>query len=193
MYFGKVKYLIVGLGNIGDTYVGTRHNVGFDCLDYIAGQRKLEFKPERFGQYAETRFRGRKLCLLKPDTFMNLSGHAVAFWVKKLRIPLNHLIVITDDLNLDFGLIRLKPKGGNGGHNGLKSIEEVLGTQEYPRIRIGISSEFTPGKQVDYVLSAWNAGEPEILPKLFHRIQKGIEEFAFRGIGLAMTSLNAKE
>lgn len=187
-----MKYLVVGLGNIGDDYAHTRHNVGFDCLDYMAEKYDISFKNERFGQMATTRFRGRTFYFLKPDTYMNLSGNAVSFWVNKLAIPLNHLIVITDDLNLNFGTIRMRPKGSSGGHNGLKNIEQVIGNQQYPRIRVGISAEFKSGHQIDYVLSRWSAEEASELPKLFEKIKSAIEELSFRGIGMAMNSLNSK-
>ncbi|MCB0734035.1 MAG: aminoacyl-tRNA hydrolase [Flavobacteriales bacterium] len=187
-----MKYLIVGLGNIGAQYEHTRHNVGFDCLDAFSQAYELEFKPDHFGQYAASRYRGRSLHFLKPDTYMNLSGNAVHYWVKKLNVPLNHLIVITDDLNLPFGTIRLKAKGSHGGHNGLRNIEEVLGTQAYPRVRVGIGSEFRTGEQVDFVLSHWHPNEATELPAMFLRIRKAIEELTFRGIGMAMNQLNTK-
>jgi peptidyl-tRNA hydrolase, PTH1 family len=187
-----LKYLIVGLGNIGDKYASTRHNVGFDCLDFMAAKYEISFKPERFGHYAKTKFKGRNLHFLKPDTFMNLSGNAVAYWIKKLNIPFNHLIIITDDLNLPFGTIRLRPKGSGGGHNGLQNIEEVIQTQQYPRVRVGLGSEFRIGHQIDFVLSKWSDEESAQLPIIFKRINESLEELTFRGIGIAMNSLNIK-
>ncbi|MBI1307284.1 MAG: aminoacyl-tRNA hydrolase [Bacteroidetes bacterium] len=186
-----MKYLIAGLGNIGDKYAHTRHNVGFDCLDYIASKYDFKFENDRFGELGNSKFRGRNLYFLKPDTFMNLSGNAIGFWMRKLDIPLNHLIVITDDLNLPFGKIRMKPKGSHGGHNGLRNIESVLNSQQYPRIRVGIGSDFKTGEQVDFVLSKWLPDEEEILQNLYEKIRLGIEETVFRGIGMAMNSLNA--
>ncbi len=188
-----MKYLIVGLGNIGDAYASTRHNVGFDCLDYLSEKYDFKFSSDRFGQYGHTKYRGRNLHFLKPDTYMNLSGQAVNFWINKLSVPLNHVLILTDDLNLPFGTLRLKARGSSGGHNGLKNIEEVLASQNYPRLRFGISSEFSPGQQIDYVLSTWTEDEKAKLPELFELVKKAIEELTFRGIGMAMNSLNTRK
>lgn len=188
-----MKYLIVGLGNIGDKYANTRHNIGFNCLDYLATSYGSQFESDRFGMVAHAKFRGRNLVLLKPDTFMNLSGNAVAFWMSKLNVPLNHMLIVTDDLNLTFGVLRMRAKGSHGGHNGLKNIEAMLNSQQYPRLRFGISADFQTGKQVDYVLSTWSDEELISLPAAFDKIKAGIEEWTFRGIGMAMNLVNTRD
>jgi PTH1 family peptidyl-tRNA hydrolase len=187
-----MKYLIVGLGNIGDKYTDTRHNVGFGFLDFLAEKYEMTWKAERFGAYASHKYRGRNLHFLKPDTYMNLSGNALRFWMKKLSMQPHQILIITDDLNLPFGTLRMRAKGSDGGHNGLKSIQEVLGGSKYPRIRVGISADFDTGKQVDYVLGKWSDEESEQLPVLYAKMQKGIEEMVFRGIGMAMNLVNTK-
>lgn len=187
-----MKYLIVGLGNIGDKYQNTRHNVGFSFLDFLAEKYGFSFENDRFGAYASDRYRGRSLHFLKPDTYMNLSGNALQFWMKKLSVQQHQILIITDDLNLPFGTLRMRAKGSDGGHNGLKSIQEVLGGTKYPRIRVGIGAEFSEGKQVDYVLGEWSESEVEQLPALYDKMQKGIEEMVFRGIGMAMNLVNTK-
>ncbi|MDT8347859.1 MAG: aminoacyl-tRNA hydrolase, partial [Flavobacteriaceae bacterium] len=145
------KYLIVGLGNPGADYEFTRHNVGFKALDYFAESQSAPFEAARFGKLATTSIKGRKMFLLKPDTYMNLSGKAVVFWQKQENIPLENTLIITDDLNLDFGVLRLKAKGSAGGHNGLQNIQDILQAQAYPRLRVGIGNRFSRGRQVDYV------------------------------------------
>ena len=185
-----MKFLIVGLGNIGDKYANTRHNVGFDFLDYLAEKYEMTFKSERFGAYASHRYRGRSLHFLKPDTYMNLSGNAIRFWMQKLSLEKHQILVITDDLNLPFGKLRMRAKGSDGGHNGLRNIQDVLGTSQYPRIRVGIGSDFAKGHQVDFVLNTWTEDEAEKLPALFAKMQKGLEEHTFRGIGMAMNLVN---
>lgn len=155
----EVKYLIVGLGNKGEEYLETRHNIGFKVLDKVMEKLNISFEPNRFGMYAEHKYRGRVLCFLQPDTYMNLSGKAVKFWMQKHGIPIDNVLIITDDLNLPFGKIRVRFKGSNGGHNGLKSLEAELGSSVYPRMRIGIGNEFSKGKQVDYVLGEWTNEE----------------------------------
>lgn len=185
-----MKYLIVGLGNIGEKYTDTRHNVGFDFLDYLAGQYGMTFKSERFGAYASHKYRGRMLHFLKPDTYMNLSGNAVRFWMQKLSMEKHQIIIVTDDLNLPFGKLRMRAKGSDGGHNGLRNIQEILNTTQYPRIRVGIGADFGQGQQVDYVLGEWTAEERAMLPELFAKMQKGLEEHVFRGIGMAMNLVN---
>jgi PTH1 family peptidyl-tRNA hydrolase len=188
-----MKYILFGLGNIGAQYELTRHNVGFLFLDYLADAYGVSFKPDRFGMYATAKYRGRVIHMIKPDTFMNLSGNAVAFWLKKLNAPLNHVVVITDDLNLAFGTIRLKAKGSDGGHNGLKSIQQSLQQTNYPRVRFGISDVFDKGRQVDYVLGTWEKEEAERLPEMFEKTKLALEELFFRGIGMAMNKLNTVE
>jgi len=146
------KFLIVGLGNPGAEYVNTRHNIGFKIVDFLANENQADFQTVKLGSVAEVRIKGRTLILLKPNTYMNLSGKAVKYWLEKEKIPLENLLIITDDLNLPFGTIRLKAKGSDGGHNGLKSIQALLQTTNYARFRFGISDKFKKGQQVDYVL-----------------------------------------
>jgi PTH1 family peptidyl-tRNA hydrolase len=150
------KYLIAGLGNIGSDYVNTRHNIGFKILDAIAETENLNYEDRKLGKIARYKIKGRQVLLLKPNTYMNLSGKAVKYWLDKEKIPLENLLVITDDLNLPFDSIRLKTKGSAGGHNGLKDIQETLHTTQYNRFRFGISADFKKGRQVDYVLGTWS-------------------------------------
>ena len=153
------KFLIVGLGNIGAEYVNTRHNIGFKVVDFFARKESVSFQTAKLGDVAEFTTKGRKLILLKPNTYMNLSGKAVKYWMEKENIDKENILIITDDLNLSFGTIRIKTKGSDGGHNGLKNIQLLLNSTEYPRFRFGISDEFKKGKQVDYVLGEWNDDE----------------------------------
>ena len=186
------KYLIAGLGNIGADYINTRHNIGFKVLDFLARKEGLTFGTAKLGAVAEYSLKGRKLFLLKPNTYMNLSGKAVQYWMQKENIPLENLLVITDDLNLPFGTIRIKPKGSDGGHNGLKNINLVLNTQNYTRFRFGISDEFKKGQQVDYVLGQWS---PEEESKLTERLDVSIDvikSFATAGLENTMTAFNGK-
>jgi len=157
------KYLIVGLGNIGEKYANTRHNIGFKVLDAFAEQENIAFETQKLGDIAIYKIKGKTLLLLKPSTFMNLSGKAVLYWLTKENIPLENLLIITDDLNLSFGSIRLKTKGSDGGHNGLKDIQDKLKTTNYNRFRFGISDAFNKGKQIDYVLGEWDTEESEKL------------------------------
>lgn len=156
---GNMKYLIVGLGNPGGKYADTRHNIGFDVLDALIEDSESSFETERYADRAEIKFKGRKLVLIKPNTFMNLSGKAVHFWLQKEKIPMSNLLVISDDLALPFGTLRLKGKGSAGGHNGLKDIEAVLKTVNYSRLRFGIGSDYARGKQADFVLGPWSLEE----------------------------------
>ena len=186
------KFLIVGLGNIGAEYVNTRHNIGFKTLDFLAKQESLDFQTVKLGSLAEYKLKGKTILLLKPNTYMNLSGKAVQYWMEKEKINIENVLIITDDLNLSFGTIRIKPKGTDGGHNGLKSIQQILNSSEYPRFRFGISDEFKKGKQVDYVLGEWDETEKE---KLTERLEKSIEAikcFALSGLENAMTTYNGK-
>lgn len=187
-----MKYLVVGLGNKGDEYENTRHNIGFKVVDKIAEMLDVSFKSANFGWMAEGKYKGRKVLLLKPDTYMNLSGKAVKFWIEKEKIPLNKLMVITDDLSLPFGTLRMKLKGSHGGHNGLKNIQDILQTNVYPRLRCGISSEFEKGKQVDYVLGEWADEEKEKLPERIEQFSKATLTYVFAGIQNAMTTYNGK-
>jgi len=186
------KFLIVGLGNIGAEYVNTRHNIGFKVLDYLARKEGLDFQTVKLGSLAEYKFKGRTFLLLKPNTYMNLSGKAVQYWMEKENIPLENIFVITDDLNLSFGTIRIKPKGSDGGHNGLKNINLVLNTNQYTRFRFGISDEFKKGRQVDYVLGEWNAAENEALPERLETAAEIIKSFGTAGLENTMTTFNGK-
>ena len=186
------KFLIVGLGNIGQQYANTRHNIGFKILDALAEKEDLTFETQKLGDLATYKFKGRTFILLKPNTFMNLSGKAVLYWLTKEKIPLENLLVVTDDLNLPFGSIRLKTKGSDGGHNGLKDIQDKLQTVKYSRFRFGISDEFSKGRQVDYVLGEWTNEETE---KLKERLDKSIElikSFGTAGVNNTMNTFNGK-
>jgi peptidyl-tRNA hydrolase, PTH1 family len=186
------KYLIVGLGNIGEQYANTRHNIGFKVLDFFAKKEALTFETQKLGDISTYKLKGRTFILLKPNTYMNLSGKAVLFWLTKENIPLENLMVITDDLNLPFGSIRVKTKGSDGGHNGLKDIQEKLNTVSYNRFRFGISDAFKKGQQVDYVLGEWTDEENE---KLKERLEKSVEiikSFGLAGINITMNTFNGK-
>ena len=186
------KYLIVGLGNIGAEYVNTRHNIGFKVLDFLARKESLSFETVKLGTLAEYKFKGRTFLLLKPNTYMNLSGKAVKYWMDKENILLENILVITDDLNLSFGTIRIKPKGSDGGHNGLKNINLVLNTQQYTRFRLGISDQFKKGQQVDYVLGDWDEDEKAKLPERLEVASEIIKSFGTAGLENTMTSFNGK-
>lgn len=186
------KFLIVGLGNIGQKYHNTRHNIGFKVLDYLAGEASLNFETVKLGDRAEYKVKGRTFILIKPSTFMNLSGKAVKYWLTKEKIPLEHLLVITDDLNLPFGTIRLKTKGSDGGHNGLKDIQLQLNTTKYSRFRFGISNSFSKGRQVDYVLGEWSAEELEALPERLQQAVALIQSFGLSGAAHTMNTFNGK-
>jgi PTH1 family peptidyl-tRNA hydrolase len=186
------KFLIVGLGNIGEQYANTRHNIGFKILDALAEKEELKFETLKLGDVATYKFKGRTFILLKPSTYMNLSGKALLYWLTKEKIPLENLLVITDDLNLPFGSLRLKTKGSDGGHNGSKDIQDKLQTTTYNRFRFGISDEFSKGRQVDYVLGEWSNEESE---KLKERLSKSIEvikSFGTAGINNTMNTFNGK-
>jgi len=186
------KFLIVGLGNIGAEYVNTRHNIGFKVLDHFAKKESVAFETVKLGALAQYKFKGRTFFLLKPNTYMNLSGKAVHYWMDKENIPLENILIITDDLNLSFGTIRIKPKGSDGGHNGLKNINLILNTNQYTRFRFGISDEFKKGKQVDYVLGDWDDAEKIALPELLEISSEIIKSFGTAGLELTMTSYNGK-
>ncbi|MFV8374787.1 aminoacyl-tRNA hydrolase [Flavobacterium sp. LB1P62] len=186
------KFLIVGLGNIGAEYVNTRHNIGFKVVDFLARKEGINFETVKLGSLAEYKFKGRTFLLLKPNTYMNLSGKAVQYWMEKEKIPLENILVITDDLNLSFGTIRIKPKGSDGGHNGLKNINLILNTQNYTRFRFGISDEFKKGKQVDYVLGDWDDTEKIALPERLELASEIIKSFGTAGLEITMTAFNGK-
>jgi PTH1 family peptidyl-tRNA hydrolase len=187
-----MKYLIVGLGNPGPEYADTRHNIGFQALDALAGASSVAFSPARYGDHAELRHKGRTFILIKPATFMNLSGKAVRYWMDQENIPAERVLVITDDLALPFGAIRIKPKGGAGGHNGLTSIIELIGTEEFPRLRFGIGSDFPKGRQSDYVLSPWGAEERKTLPDRIELASKAVLQFGLLGVESAMNNFNKR-
>ncbi len=186
------KYLIVGLGNIGTEYDNTRHNIGFKILDELALKEEITFEAQKLGAIAKFRFKGRTFVLLKPSTYMNLSGKAVKYWQTKEKIRIENTLIICDDLNISFGTIRLKAKGSDGGHNGLKDINTILNTQNYPRFRFGVSDEFKKGKQIDYVLGKWNDDESA---KLTERLDKSctlIKSFGTAGLANTMSTFNGK-
>jgi PTH1 family peptidyl-tRNA hydrolase len=185
-----LKYLIVGLGNIGDEYRDTRHNIGFTVLDAMAMASNNSFIDRRYGSVCNMKYKGRRFILLKPSTFMNLSGNAVSYWLKKEKVPLENLLVIVDDLSLPTGIIRMRPKGSDGGHNGLAHINAVLGTDNFSRIRIGIGNNFMKGGQVDYVLSTWTSEEKIILKDKVNKVIEMIISFGTIGIELTMTGFN---
>jgi PTH1 family peptidyl-tRNA hydrolase len=184
-----MKYLIVGLGNMDIEYDGTRHNVGFEVIDAVINEKELPVKNERLGDLAVVKHRGRTLYLLKPSTYMNRSGKAVQYWLQKLNIDQKNLLVIVDDLNIDFGRIRIRAKGSDGGHNGLRDIQQYIGT-EYARIRIGIGDAFHQGQQVNYVLGKWSAEEKKILPEIIKKCTRALFDFSFRGIHQTMNTYN---
>ncbi len=181
-----MKYLITGLGNIGYEYDGTRHNVGFEVVDFICKSLEGEWKGNHHGDLAEVKFKGRTLILLKPNTYMNLSGKAIRYWLQKEKILVENSLTILDDLNLEFGKQRLRAKGSDGGHNGLKSIQEVLATDAYPRLRIGIGSSFSKGKQVNFVLGKWIEDEKAELPRILEKAEAVIKTFVTLGLERAM-------
>ena len=187
------KFLIVGLGNIGEKYVDTRHNIGFKALDYFAKEEDVSFNTQKLGDVATYKFKGRTFVLLKPSTYMNLSGKSVKYWMTKEKIPLENILIICDDLNIPYGSLRLKPKGSAGGHNGLKDINDKLNTQQYARLRFGVGNSFTKGRQVDYVLGKWNKEELSKLPELLDKINKTIKSFGLIGVAKTMNSFNKKK
>ena len=184
------KYLIAGLGNVGAEYAGTRHNVGFMVADQLAAGADSTFRTERLGSIAQISYRGSQLILLKPSTYMNLSGRAVSYWLKKENVPLENLIVICDDLALPVGKVRMRKKGSNGGHNGLGNINEVLGTSDYCRIRLGIGNGFPRGGQIDFVLGEFEDSEKELLSEAIKRAAQGVKDFTFMGADRAMNICN---
>jgi PTH1 family peptidyl-tRNA hydrolase len=186
------KFLIVGLGNIGSEYANTRHNIGFKVLDYITNQEGISFQTVKLGEVAELKIKGRTLLLLKPNTYMNLSGKAVKYWLEKENIEKENMLVITDDLNLAFGTIRIKTKGSDGGHNGLKNIQLLLNSTEYPRFRFGISDTFKKGQQVNYVLGEWDAEEKEKLKERLEISSEIVKSFALSGLNNTMNTYNGK-
>ena len=187
-----MNYLVVGLGNIGAEYANTRHNMGFMVLDAWAQASNILFESGRYGSTATISFKGRKFTLLKPSTYMNLSGKAVRYWMNELKIPLENLLVLSDDLNIPFGTLRLRKNGSAGGHNGLTNINELIGTQDYARIRLGIGNEFGRGQQVGYVLGELSKEEQEQMPEICKRTIEGIKAWATIGADRAMNIVNTK-
>ncbi len=185
-----VKYLIVGLGNIGNEYDNTRHNIGFTILDALAKASNISFSDKRYGFVAEMKHASRTLILLKPNTFVNLSGRSVHYWMQKEKIPVENVLIVVDDLALPLGKIRLRSKGGDAGHNGLKSIQQILCTSEYSRLRFGIGDDFPRGYQVDHVLGKWSREEEETVNSKLEKCFEIIKSFATIGIELTMTKFN---
>lgn len=185
-----MKYLIVGLGNIGLEYDGTRHNIGFDVADVFVIKHQGTFVNERLALKAECSWKGKKFVVIKPTTFMNLSGKAVKYWMDKEKIPLEQVVVVVDDIALPMGTLRLRKKGSNAGHNGLKNIEEVLATNAYPRLRFGIGNDFPKGRQIEFVLGKWTNAELKILQDKIIKSVEMIESIASMGIDRTMNNFN---
>ena len=187
-----MKYLIVGLGNIGDEYRNTRHNIGFMVLDALAKASNIIFTDRRYGEISSLSLKGRQLILLKPSTYMNLSGNAVRYWMQQEKIPIENLLIVADDLSLPFGSLRLKGKGSDGGHNGLKHIATILGTQNYARLRFGIGNDFPKGGQIDYVLGHFNEEETAHLQERLNTAGEIIKSFCLAGLTITMNQYNNK-
>ena len=187
-----MKYLIVGLGNMGAEYENTRHNIGFLVVDHLAREFGAEWKNDQLGDVTEFKHKGRTFVLLKPSTYMNLSGKAVRYWMQKKKIQPNNLLVVLDDLNLPVGAQRMRAKGNDGGHNGLKSINQMLGRNNYARLRVGIGKEFSRGRQVDYVLGEWKDDEKDKLNEIIGFASKAVKAFGTIGISHAMNQFNRK-
>jgi len=185
-----MKYLIVGLGNIGEEYALTRHNIGFDVLDFWVKQEQVSFRADTNGDLAEIKFKGRTFILLKPSTYMNRSGKAVKYWMDKLKILPENLLILVDDLHLDLGKMRLRAKGSDGGHNGLKDIQEKLGHNEFIRLRLGIGKDFHTGQQVNFVLGKWKPHEIKDVEDMIYKAITAIQNFGTIGLKLTMDNLN---
>jgi peptidyl-tRNA hydrolase, PTH1 family len=188
-----LKYLIAGLGNIGKEYENTRHNIGFKILDALAGASNVVFNDNRYGFVAEMKYKARTFILLRPTTYMNLSGRAVNYWLKKENIPLENLLVLVDDIALSLGTVRIKAQGSDGGHNGLRSISDILGTTSYPRLRFGIGDNFHKGYQVDYVLGQWTKEEEKELPSLIDHCTEAVKSFGTIGLERTMNFYNTRK
>ncbi len=188
-----MRYLIVGLGNIGPEYAGTRHNIGFQMVDVFANSVGAEWEDKRYGFVAHCRVKNAEIVLLKPSTFMNLSGNAVRYWLGKENIPVENMLVLVDDLNLPFGTIRIRKQGSNGGHNGLGNIQSVLGTDAYARVRFGIGNDFTRGTQINFVLSEWTDEEKAALPEKIAPLKEIIPSFCLQGIDRTMNQFNTHQ
>jgi PTH1 family peptidyl-tRNA hydrolase len=186
------KYLIVGLGNIGDEYQHTRHNIGFDIIDTFAESVGATWQDRRYGMVATCRVKSAQLVLLKPSTYMNLSGNAVRYWLQQEKVPVENLLVLVDDLNIPFGKLRIRKAGSNGGHNGLGHIQQVLGTDAYARVRFGIGNEYTKGRQINFVLGEWTDEEKQALPERLKIAAEIIPSFCLQGIDRTMNQYNNK-
>lgn len=186
------KFLIVGLGNIGDEYRNTRHNIGFRMLDAFAEASNIAFEDKRYGFVGKGRVKNAELVLLKPSTFMNLSGNAVRYWMNEEKIPIENLLVLVDDLNLPFGSIRIRKQGSNGGHNGLGHIQQVLCTENYARVRFGIGNDYARGTQINFVLGQWSDEEEKIMPERLEIVKQIIPSFCLQGIDKTMNLFNGK-
>jgi PTH1 family peptidyl-tRNA hydrolase len=184
------KFLIVGLGNIGSEYAETRHNIGFKVLDALSEKEAFQFETVKLGDIGSFKVKGRSILCLKPSTYMNLSGKALKYWMEKEKIPLENILIITDDINLKFGVIRVKTKGSDGGHNGLKDIQNVLQTANYNRSRFGVGAEFSKGRQVDYVLGEWNEEERKQLSERLDKSCELIRSFVLSGVKNTMNQFN---
>ena len=187
-----MNYLIVGLGNIGDEYARTRHNIGFRVLDALAGASNVVFEDRRYGYVATLKVKNQTLTLLKPSTYMNLSGNAVRYWLKEKNVPVERMLVVVDDLALPFGKLRLKPGGSEAGHNGLRHITQVLGTQQYARLRFGIGNDFTRGGQVDYVLGEFGDEDLQQMDERLNVACEAVKTFCLAGVQIAMNQFNNK-
>jgi PTH1 family peptidyl-tRNA hydrolase len=187
-----MKYLIVGLGNIGAEYQNTRHNIGFTILDAFAKASNVFFTENRYGSTCEVKIKGRTLILLKPSTFMNLSGNALRYWMQKENIEIENVLVVVDDIALPFGTLRLKPKGSDAGHNGLKNIQEILGHSNYARLRFGLGSDFIKGQQIAYVIGKWTTEQSKIVTERAELAVEIIRSFCLAGLELTMTQFNGK-
>ncbi len=187
------NFLTVGLGDIGDEYIHTRHNIGFDILDFFINKHKSVFAVDRLAAMATVSLKGRKIICIKPTTYMNLSGRAVKYWLEKEKVEISNMLVLVDELAVPINKIKMKPAGSDGGHNGLKSIQESLGTANYPRLRFGIGNDFPKGMQVDYVLGKWKKEQEEVVAKKIERSALAIEDFVLVGLDKAMESVNKFE
>ncbi len=185
-----MKYLVIGLGNIGDEYAHTRHNIGFDIADFLAQKHKCVFTPDRYADHVQINLKGKHIHLIKPNTYMNLSGKAVRYWIEKLKIDTSNIFVLVDDLAIPYGKIRIRANGSDAGHNGLKNINECLLTQQYARLRFGIGAEYAKGRQVDFVLSKWNDDENKLIDNLISKSAEAIESFVLSGINNTMNQYN---
>lgn len=184
------KFLIVGLGNIGAKYENTRHNIGFKVLDYLVKEEGLTWETEKLGDIATYKLKGRTFILLKPNTYMNLSGKAVKYWMEKENIEKENILVVTDDLNIDFATFRIKAKGSSGGHNGLQNIQDTFNSGAFPRFRFGISNAFSKGRQVDYVLGEWTSEEESVMIERVPKAVEAIKSFGLAGISNTMNAFN---